>query len=294
MHYHVCVAAATAIVQKRHDQSTFAMSSLESKLSTAATSADSQSIRLGVCGFCLPQAELFRRFSLLEVQQTFYWPPQLKTVERWRRTAPEDFEFTVKAFQAITHPGASPTYRRTKFSTDERAQCGGFCDTKVVRDAWHLTFELANSLEASIIVFQCPPSFDASDENVERLRQFFHWADRGRLRFGWEPRHTTWTRGLVRDLCWELELIHVVDPLEQGDVCGSPRYLRLHGKSLGNFRYDYGRTYTDEELADIYERCQPGPTYCLFNNKQMATDAERFSLLARSATDRRDTILKPR
>jgi uncharacterized protein YecE (DUF72 family) len=163
-----------------------------------------------------------------------------------------------------------------------------------VRDAWQLTSTLASALEASIVVFQCPPSFEASDENVGRLRRFFHWADRGRLRFGWEPRHTTWTRGLVRDLCWELELIHIVDPLEQADVYGSPRYLRLHGKSLGGFRYDYGRTYTDAELADIHAHCQPGPTYCLFNNKQMATDAERFLSLTPARMDRRDSILKPR
>src|SRR5689334_359445 len=76
----------------------------------------SNSVRIGVCGFCLPQSELFRRFKLLEVQQTFYWPPQLKTVERWRRTAPEDFEFTLKAFQAITHTHNYRTYRKARFS----------------------------------------------------------------------------------------------------------------------------------------------------------------------------------
>jgi len=270
------------------------MSSLESKLSINVAPSDAQSVRAGVCGFCLPQAELFRRFRLLEVQQTFYWPPQLKTVERWRRTAPDQFEFTLKAFQAITHPSTSPTYRRTKFSTDERAQCGGFCDTQVVRDAWRLTLTLADALEASVVVFQCPPKFEASDENVGRLRRFFQWADRHQLRFAWEPRHATWTRDMVRELCRELDLIHVVDPLEQDDVYGTPRYLRLHGKALGNFRYDYGRVYSDEELADIYARCQPGPTYCLFNNKQMASDTERFLSLIQSTRGQDDLAPKPR
>jgi uncharacterized protein YecE (DUF72 family) len=253
-----------------------------------------QSVRAGVCGFCLPQAELFRRFNLLEVQQTFYWPPRLKTVERWRQTAPEDFEFTVKAFQAITHPGTSPTYRRTKFSSDQRAQCGGFCDTRVVRDAWSLTFTLATALEATIVVFQCPPRFDASDANMKQLRRFFQWAERGRLRFAWEPRHATWTSELVRGLCRELDLIHVVDPLEQADVYGQPRYLRLHGKALGGFRYDYSRDYTDDELAEIYRRCLPGPTYCLFNNKQMATDTQRFMQLLEIGGADSATPVKPR
>src|SRR4051812_9838693 len=136
-------------------------------------------VRTGVCGFCLPQAQLFRRFRLLEVQQTFYWPPQLKTVERWRRTAPADFEFTLKAFQAITHTYNHRTYRKAKFSADECAQCGNFGDTPVVRHAWERTQELAAALEATIVVFQCPPSFAATDENVANLRAFFFWANRG-------------------------------------------------------------------------------------------------------------------
>src|SRR6478672_10586568 len=109
-------------------------------------------LRIGVCGVCLPQAELFRSFNVLEVQQTFYWPPQLKTVERWRRTAPSHFEFTLKAFQAITHPYNHRTYRKVRFSADELAQCGGFCDTAIVRDAWNLTRSLSNALEATFVV----------------------------------------------------------------------------------------------------------------------------------------------
>src|SRR3954471_4566829 len=136
-------------------------------------------VRIGVCGFCVSQSELFRRFNLLEVQQTFYWPPQLKTVERWRRTALTDFEFTLKAFQAITHPYNNRTYRKAKFSADELAQCGEFCDTPVVRGAWETTRVLARALEATIVVFQCPPSLDANENNIGQLRRFFEWAERG-------------------------------------------------------------------------------------------------------------------
>jgi uncharacterized protein YecE (DUF72 family) len=259
-----------------------------------ATNEWRETIRPGVCGFCLPQAELFRRFKLLEVQQTFYWPPQLKTVERWRRTAPDDFQFTVKAFQAITHGGTSPTYRRTKFTEDQRSQCGGFCDTPIVRDAWKTTLELATALEAPVVVFQNPPSFEASEPNMRQMRRFFEWAERGRLQFAWEPRHVTWTGDIIRALCTELELIHVVDPLEQADVFGNPRYLRLHGQSLGRFRYDYNRPYSDEDLAEIKRRCQPGPTYCLFNNKQMAVDTDRFMKILQRAADMSSMSRNPR
>src|SRR6478672_4869119 len=212
-------------------------------------------IRIGVCGFCLPQAELFRRFKLLEVQQTFYWPPQLKTVERWRQTAPSDFEFTLKAFQAITHTYNQRTYRKVRFSKDELAQCGGFCDTPVVRNAWELTRTLADALAATIVVFQCPPSFAGTEENIRQLQRFFHWAPRGHLRFAWEPRHATWTPDLIEDLCRELDLIHAVDPFEQQSVFGEPHYYRLHGTALGSFRYDYNHSYSEKELTKLMTLC---------------------------------------
>jgi uncharacterized protein YecE (DUF72 family) len=236
-------------------------------------------LRIGVCGFCLPQAELFQQFKLLEVQQTFYWPPQLKTVERWRRTAPDDFEFTLKAFQAITHTYNPRTYRKARFSDDELAQCGGFCDTAVVRNAWITTKAIADALAAMVVLFQCPPSFEASDANVSQLRRFFTWVDRGNLRLTWEPRHSTWTAELIADLCSELDLIHAVDPFEQMSSFGRPRYFRLHGKSLGAFRYEYGHSYSDEQLEMLRRLCHSEPTYVLFNNKQMACDAERFAAL---------------
>lgn len=243
------------------------------------SSIHSDALRIGMCGFCLPQAELFRRFQLLEIQQTFYWPPQLKTVERWRRTAPSDFEFTLKAFQAITHAYNQRTYRKTRFSASELAQCGGFCDTHVVRDAWELTRSLASALGATIIVFQCPPSFKANEETVRHLQQFFNWAARDRLRFAWEPRHSTWTPALIDELCRELELIHAVDPFEQESIFGVPRYYRLHGTPTGRFRYQYNHPYSENELRELIHLCAGSSTYCLFNNKQMSADAQRLEKL---------------
>jgi uncharacterized protein YecE (DUF72 family) len=238
-------------------------------------------VKVGVCGFCLSQAEILRRFTLMEVQQTFYWPPQVTTVERWRHDAPDGFEFTLKAFQAITHVGTSPTYRRAKLSPEQKQRCGNFADTDVVRDAWTTTLNLADALRATIAVFQCPPSFAATDENVSQMRQFFHWAPRGRLLFAWEPRHVSWTDSLISEMCRDLGLIPTGDPLEREiPPIGSPTYFRLHGMPLGKFAYDYDHPYTDQELARILRLSSQDTTYCMFNNKQMADDATRFALLA--------------
>ncbi len=236
-------------------------------------------IRIGTCGFCTRQAEFFRRFRLVEIQQTFYQPPQLKTVERWREAAPESFRFALKAWQAITHPGGCPTFRKSKLSEAERRECGSFRDTPVVRSAWETTRVLARALRAEWVIFQCPPTFRPTKENQANLEGFLGWAERDQMRFGWEPRHPDWNAELVRELCARLELIHVVDPLYEDSAWGTPRYYRLHGEPRGTYRWEYRYRYSDEELTRVAEKCREAETYCLLNNDRMCDDAARLAAL---------------
>jgi uncharacterized protein YecE (DUF72 family) len=85
-------------------------------------------VKLGMCGFTIGAAAYYRKFPVVEVQQTFYDPPRIATLERWRAEAPERFEFTMKVWQVITHLGTSRTYRRLKSPFDDtaRAEAGGF------------------------------------------------------------------------------------------------------------------------------------------------------------------------
>jgi hypothetical protein len=46
-------------------------------------------ILTGCCGFHMERAAYFRHFNLVEVQQTFYQPPRVDTLRRWRADAPE-------------------------------------------------------------------------------------------------------------------------------------------------------------------------------------------------------------
>lgn len=238
---------------------------------------------IGTCGFCTRQAEFFRTFRLLEVQKTFYQPPRLKTLERWREQAPEDFEFTLKAWQPITHPGSSPTYRRSRLTEAERAECGFFRDTQTVRDAWDRTLECARALEATFVIFQCPKRFRPTGENVANMRRFFEWAERDSLGIGWEPRGKEWEAALIEELCRELDLVHVVDPFHVKRCFGTPSYFRLHGRMTGDGRFDYKYRYTEDELRQLHDMCTARPTYCLFNNDAMCDDAARFDKLLERA-----------
>ena len=69
-------------------------------------------VRVGCCGFPVSRPRYFKSFGVVEVESGFYQPPKPSTAERWRSEAPEGFQFMVKAWQLITHPPTSPTYRK--------------------------------------------------------------------------------------------------------------------------------------------------------------------------------------
>jgi len=232
-------------------------------------------LKLGMCGLTIGAASYFRRFKVVEVQQTFYDPPPPERLERWRADAPEDFEFTLKAWQVITHRGTSRTYRRLRreFSDRARAEAGGFRVNDTVMKAWNTTVECARILNATAIVFQCPPSFKATDENVRAMREFFSTIERpDAVRLMWEPRGP-WADDVVLMLCTDLRLVHVVDPFIRPSVTSQPIYWRLHGN-----RSHYAR-YTDDELRQIRAWVpddEEGDAYVMFNNVPRVQDVKRF------------------
>ncbi len=239
-------------------------------------------IQIGCCGFPVGQARYAREFSVVEVQQTFYQVPSLATLAGWRARFPEPFEFTLKAWQLVTHEASSPTYRRLreKLSPAQLACCGAFRPTPEVRSAWERTAAAARALGARIVLFQCPASFGPTVAHVADLTRFFRESDRGGLRFVWEPRGA-WEPALVEELCRQLDLVHGVDPFQQEPVAGGLRYFRLHGR--GGYRY----RYTPADLRELAAKCRgPAPAYVLFNNVSMWDDAQRFQQLWRSGQGR--------
>jgi uncharacterized protein YecE (DUF72 family) len=235
-------------------------------------------MKVGLCGWTISQREYFERFPVVEVQQTFYEPPPRSTLLRWKESAPPGFEFTLKAWQVITHTGTSMTYRRMKRKLDatEARDCGAFQWTPVVREAWKTTVDCAKVLGATMVLFQCPASFKQSDENISRMQRFFREADRNSLRFLWEPRGTSWQADVIADMCRELDLVHVVDPFVDSTVTPEFIYFRLHGR--GGHRY----VYTDAELRQLYAMIPPDvPAYVMFNNIPRDGDSERFMRMAR-------------
>jgi len=229
-------------------------------------------IKIGCCGFPKARSEYGRHFEHVEVQKTFYQPPMLRTARRWQEEAPEGFEFTLKAWQLITHEPSSPTYRRLRMEipAGKRDRYGSFRPTDEVSAAWERTREIADALSARIVLFQCPASFTPTEEHVANMRAFFGSLDRGGLIFVWEPRGK-WADEEVKALCRELDLVHCVDLFKRQPAYGDFAYFRLHG--VTGYRY----RYTDEDLRRLLGWCQKfDKVYCLFNNVSMWEDALRM------------------
>ncbi len=232
-------------------------------------------IRIGCCGFPVGMKRYVKDFEVVEVQKTFYRPPDPETAKRWRIIAGENFEFVIKAWQLITHPPSSPTYR--KAGIELSGDSGFFKPNKNVEIAWEKTEEIASILRCRIILFQTPRSFKETEENIENMRSFFSQLERNYL-FAWEPRG--WRKETVRWVCEEIELIHVCDPFAELPVTdGDVVYLRLHGSPPGEKMYRY--TYTERDLdylADLIKKFE-GDVYCLFNNVSMFRDALKLKQL---------------
>lgn len=233
-------------------------------------------IKVGCCGFRGKRSDYFKNFEVVEIQQTFYKLPKIETAEKWRNEAPKNFEYTMKAWQLITHEASSPTYRKAgiKIEGNEK-NYGFFRATKEVFEAWEKCEEFAKALKARIIVFQCPPSFNESKENVENIKQFFSSISSNFI-YAWEPRGK-WKDDTIIKICKELNLIHCVDPFKRESLYGDIKYYRLHG--IGGYNYDYSK----EELQKLANICKKyGEVYCLFNNTQMLKNALEFKEIIKS------------
>lgn len=240
-------------------------------------------IHVGCCGLAgLGLRRYAGIFSCVELQSTFYRLPQEKTAMRWRAETPSSFQFCVKAFQGVTHPIGSPTWRRAgpQRPTEGAERYGLLQPTDEVFRCWESTMNICRILRASACVVQLPPSFRKSAESQRDLREFFGRAERP-VPTGVELRHPSWfeDRGeLAREL-GELGLACIVDPFSEEPIAtGRWAYFRLHGRKPLGLRYKY----TGEDLRELFDKVLGlgvEEAFVMFNNLEMRDDARRFQEL---------------
>ncbi|MFN2514621.1 MAG: DUF72 domain-containing protein [Pyrinomonadaceae bacterium] len=240
-------------------------------------------VRVGTSGFGISRDKYANLFPCVEVQHTFYQPPRISTLQRWRKDVPPEFEFVLKAWQLITHETKSPTYRRLKrkLSETEKLDAGYFKSTPLVKEAWEVTFACAEALQAKTILFQSPGSFKQTKEHISNLERFFSSINQEGLNFCWEPRGD-WDGEVVKRICKAYKLWHVVDPFTGKSATPERCYFRLHGR--GGWRYKYEEAEL-EELAALLptSSSKSEHSYVFFNNIQMTEDALRFQKIVENS-----------
>lgn len=240
-------------------------------------------IYVGCCGWAVKGGKkaYFEKFPVVEVQETFYKLPKVETVLGWRKSAPPDFVFCMKAWQAITHPVTSPTWRRAGVDLNrlKNLRYGWLRPVRENFEAWEKTVEVAKALNSKIIVVQTPPTMPYTEKTREDVVKFFEFATSFGFTLAWEPRgKMAADRELFRNICEKTRVVPVVDLL-RSDAFENTNilYTRLHGLGKGEVNYSY--RYTDEDLARLaskLDRARADECYVLFNNVSMANDASRL------------------
>lgn len=189
-------------------------------------------------------------FDTVEINNTFYHMPQVKTVENWAAKTPKKFLFSVKASRFITH---------IKRLNDCANSVQYLYDTLV-----HLKDKLGP------IFFQLPPNFPI---NLERLDSFLQLLD-PKQKHLFEFRNESWfideTYELLKKYNVGLCIYHLDRFLSPIVVTADFAYLRLHGPKGA-----YQGLYKKRELAEWAERflqwqSEGKEVYCYFDNDQRA------------------------
>jgi uncharacterized protein YecE (DUF72 family) len=160
----------------------------------------------------LPAKEMLayysRRLPAVEINNTFYRLPQPAMVENWRDQVPENFRFSIKATQRITH------IKRLKNCADE---------TKYLIETAALLGE-----RLGVILFQLPPN---SKKDADRLRDFLNLLPNDK-RAAFEFRHESWADEEIFDLLKTKNCAWVVSDTDEkplGEIISTANwgYLRL-------------------------------------------------------------------
>ena len=151
-------------------------------------------------------------FDTIEVDSTFYAIPPLSTLENWYKKTPENFTFSLKLPQEISHTHG---LRKTSFPVLEE-----FCER---------VKELKEKL--AVVLIQMPPQFEASKENAQNLREILAQLPQ-EIRFAVEFRERGW---LVEWTFEELEKNKVALALVEGNWI--PRALMF--ETIGKFKSDF-------------------------------------------------------
>ncbi|MFP3234602.1 MAG: DUF72 domain-containing protein [Sulfolobaceae archaeon] len=182
-------------------------------------------------------------FNAVELNASFYRIPTPQQVEKWRKY---EITWAIKVNRKITH------VKRLKDVDDE------------VRKF----VEIFEPLRPRFYLFQLPPNFRKSDENIKRVKDIcLELGDRGAIEF----RSLDWFKDVPLTECVTVSIDSPIGNyyFKSHDVV----YLRMHGRDNWYF-YEYSEKEL-EEVADKLIQLHAKDVFVFFNNDLWMLDNGR-------------------
>ncbi|MFC1907203.1 DUF72 domain-containing protein [Chloroflexota bacterium] len=212
-------------------------------------------------------------FNAVEINSSFYRPPNPGYVHNWAKKVPDNFLFAVKLWQKFTHP---KMYENAT-GADAAISVGDI-------DTFKQSIEpLARVGKLGALLAQFPPSFRNDDYGRHILNAVMRTF--GQYRLAVELRHRSWsddsgTAHMLQEnnVAW----VQIDEPKFKSSVAAElpitsdMAYFRFHGRNAemwwkGDNETRYRYLYSDEELVELAGKVrlaveQAGLTFAFFNN----------------------------
>jgi len=217
-------------------------------------------------------------FNTVEINSSFYRPPNQYAARAWASKVPSNFHFTAKLWQKFTHPKLFVQATGQDWHIED-------ADFDVFKEG---IAPLAEAGKLGPVVAQFPTSFRPDAAGIEYLEALIRRIREAGFPLAVELRHREWTESEdTRAIRAVMEQQHVAwvmidEPRFKTSIRNVPltshtAYFRFHGRNYKNWwshgeaedRYNY--LYTSDEERHLAEDVrevsqQTNETYAFFNN----------------------------
>jgi uncharacterized protein YecE (DUF72 family) len=187
-------------------------------------------------------------FNSCEINSSFYRPHKKETWERWARSVPAEFRFSVKAPKIITH--------------EAKLNCSSEVLSAFLEQINYLGEKLGP------VLIQLPPSLEFDQVRARKFLSFLRKNFSGDVVC--EPRHASWFEEPGDILLEEFRIARAAaDPAcvpasTRPGGLGSLAYFRLHGSPRRYFSA-YSGHYLNELAAQL-ANLSAAHAWCIFDN----------------------------
>jgi uncharacterized protein YecE (DUF72 family) len=201
------------------------------------------------------------QFPVVEVDSTYYTPPNEANSERWVARTPDGFRFDIKAFSLLTQHPTRPSalYKDLRPETDKKNVYAKDLEPKVIDEVWERFLSALSPLQEAgklgAVLFQFPQWFTLKRANKEYLLECKERA--APYRISVEFRSATWFRDEAAteetlDFLRSYALPFVCVDMPQGHASSVPPVVAATSKDMAVVRFHgHSEKWTSR---DIYER----------------------------------------